>query len=356
VQALTAIAALRSLAASPAQVKDLGSGNFGLARLEREIATGELVAIKYIERGHGVRWPLRARTRSDSPSRAAPQRARPRLARPRAPPAPRHGRVLCAGAPRGGSAQLSNALRASGRPLGLSVRAAARRTPLTTALARQIDENVAREIICHRMLRHHNIVLFKEARAAQRRHSSRAPSVLAHTPPSPPPAGAAHAHAPGHRHGVRRRRGCPRPCAQAAHALTGTFSVLLLLVAGGELFDRICSKGRFSEDEARYFFQQLIAGINYCHGQSIAHRDLKARASALSPSQSALQRSSAAALQRTCVRVRGLRRASSRHRARSWRMRCWMTHRRQSSRFATSGALPSAHAHASAHACARAQG
>ena len=28
----------------------------------------------------------------------------------------------------------------------------------------QIDENVAREIICHRMLRHANIVMFKEAR------------------------------------------------------------------------------------------------------------------------------------------------------------------------------------------------
>lgn len=37
------------------QVKDLGSGNFGLARLERDRATGELVAVKYIERGEGVR-------------------------------------------------------------------------------------------------------------------------------------------------------------------------------------------------------------------------------------------------------------------------------------------------------------
>ena len=48
--------------------------------------------------------------------------------------------------------------------------------------------------------------------------------------------------------------------------------------AGGELFDRICAKGRFSEDEARYFFKQLIAGVAYCHAQSVAHRDLKARA------------------------------------------------------------------------------
>lgn len=35
--------------------------------------------------------------------------------------------------------------------------------------------------------------------------------------------------------------------------------------AGGELFDRICQAGRFSEPEARYFFQQLISGVHYCH-------------------------------------------------------------------------------------------
>ena len=37
--------------------------------------------------------------------------------------------------------------------------------------------------------------------------------------------------------------------------------------AGGELFDRIVKAGRFSEDEARFFFQQLISGVGYCHGE-----------------------------------------------------------------------------------------
>lgn len=37
--------------------------------------------------------------------------------------------------------------------------------------------------------------------------------------------------------------------------------------AGGELFDRIVKAGRFSEDEARYFFQQLISGVDYCHSE-----------------------------------------------------------------------------------------
>ncbi|KAJ0248854.1 Serine/threonine-protein kinase SRK2D [Hirschfeldia incana] len=45
--------------------------------------------------------------------------------------------------------------------------------------------------------------------------------------------------------------------------------------SGGELYDRICNAGRFSEDEARFFFQQLISGVNYCHAMQICHRDLK---------------------------------------------------------------------------------
>ncbi|WVY94487.1 hypothetical protein V8G54_033575 [Vigna mungo] len=159
-------------------VKDIGSGNFGVARLMRHKETKELVAMKYIERGH------------------------------------------------------------------------------------KIDENVAREIINHRSLRHHNIIRFKEV------------------------------------------------------VLTPThLGIVMEYAAGGELFERICSAGRFSEDEfsthhrheatylpsltsllatecleiqffdfhscylllfqGRYFFQQLISGVSYCHSMQICHRDLK---------------------------------------------------------------------------------
>ncbi|VAI02552.1 unnamed protein product [Triticum turgidum subsp. durum] len=38
--------------------------------------------------------------------------------------------------------------------------------------------------------------------------------------------------------------------------------------SGGELFERICNAGRFSEDEARFFFQQLLSGVSYCHSMS----------------------------------------------------------------------------------------
>ncbi|CAN1278364.1 Serine/threonine-protein kinase SRK2E [Linum perenne] len=119
-------------------VRDIGSGNFGVARLMRDKQTNELVAVKYIERGD------------------------------------------------------------------------------------KIDENVQREIINHRSLRHPNIVRFKEV------------------------------------------------------ILTPThLAIVMEYASGGELFERICNAGRFSEDEARFFFQQLISGVSYCHAMQVCHRDLK---------------------------------------------------------------------------------
>ncbi|XP_048622613.1 CBL-interacting serine/threonine-protein kinase 17-like [Brassica napus] len=51
--------------------------------------------------------------------------------------------------------------------------------------------------------------------------------------------------------------------------------MVLECVTGGDLFDRIVSKGKLSETEGRKMFQQLIDGISYCHNKSIFHRDLK---------------------------------------------------------------------------------
>ncbi|XP_006651844.1 serine/threonine-protein kinase SAPK8 [Oryza brachyantha] len=119
-------------------VRDIGSGNFGVARLMRDRRTMELVAVKYIERGE------------------------------------------------------------------------------------KIDDNVQREIINHRSLKHPNIIRFKEV------------------------------------------------------ILTPThLAIVMEYASGGELFERICKNVRFSEDEARYFFQQLISGVSYCHSMQVCHRDLK---------------------------------------------------------------------------------
>ncbi|XP_048330846.2 CBL-interacting serine/threonine-protein kinase 23 isoform X4 [Ziziphus jujuba] len=51
--------------------------------------------------------------------------------------------------------------------------------------------------------------------------------------------------------------------------------IVLEFVTGGELFDKIASKGRLKEDEARKYFQQLICAVDYCHSRGVCHRDLK---------------------------------------------------------------------------------
>ncbi|KAK9101809.1 hypothetical protein Sjap_019063 [Stephania japonica] len=45
-------------------------------------------------------------------------------------------------------------------------------------------------------------------------------------------------------------------------------------IKGGELFNKI-SKGRLREDTARFYFQQLISAIDFCHSRGVYHRDLK---------------------------------------------------------------------------------
>ncbi|KAL5565664.1 hypothetical protein UlMin_028828 [Ulmus minor] len=87
----------------------------------------------------------------------------------------------------------------------------------------KIDENVAREIINHRSLRHPNIIRFRRLVVLTPTH----------------------------------------------------LAIVMEYAVGGELFEIICNAGRFSEDEARYFFQQLIFGVDYCYNIQICHKDLK---------------------------------------------------------------------------------
>jgi 5'-AMP-activated protein kinase catalytic alpha subunit len=51
--------------------------------------------------------------------------------------------------------------------------------------------------------------------------------------------------------------------------------IVLELVTGGELFDKIVAKGRFNDDEARFYFRQLVEAVQFCHDQDVCHRDLK---------------------------------------------------------------------------------
>eukprot|EP00644_Phytophthora_capsici_P004491 jgi/Phyca11/533948/estExt2_fgenesh1_pg.C_PHYCAscaffold_190025 len=51
--------------------------------------------------------------------------------------------------------------------------------------------------------------------------------------------------------------------------------IVLELATGGELFDFMMYTGCFSENIARAYFQQLVAGLEACHTQGVYHRDIK---------------------------------------------------------------------------------
>lgn len=51
--------------------------------------------------------------------------------------------------------------------------------------------------------------------------------------------------------------------------------IMVIEYAGKELFEYIVQNGRMKDHQARRFFQQIIAAIEYCHSHKIVHRDLK---------------------------------------------------------------------------------
>lgn len=53
------------------------------------------------------------------------------------------------------------------------------------------------------------------------------------------------------------------------------YYIVTQLATGGELFDRICEKGRFTEKDASATMRQVLDAVNYLHHKDIVHRDLK---------------------------------------------------------------------------------
>lgn len=54
-----------------------------------------------------------------------------------------------------------------------------------------------------------------------------------------------------------------------------TVYIVLELMQGGELFDKITKRGCLSESLTRFLFRQMVLAVKYLHSQGITHRDLK---------------------------------------------------------------------------------
>lgn len=53
------------------------------------------------------------------------------------------------------------------------------------------------------------------------------------------------------------------------------FFLVMELVQGKELFDKIVEKGQYSERDASNIVKQIVSAVDYLHSNGIAHRDLK---------------------------------------------------------------------------------
>lgn len=52
------------------------------------------------------------------------------------------------------------------------------------------------------------------------------------------------------------------------------FYIVTQLATGGELFDRICEQGKFTEKDGSQTIKQVIQAVDYLHGHNVVHRGM----------------------------------------------------------------------------------
>jgi calcium/calmodulin-dependent protein kinase I len=50
------------------------------------------------------------------------------------------------------------------------------------------------------------------------------------------------------------------------------FYIVTQLATGGELFDRICEQGKFTEKDASQTIKQVLSAVDYLHKNEVVHR------------------------------------------------------------------------------------
>lgn len=50
------------------------------------------------------------------------------------------------------------------------------------------------------------------------------------------------------------------------------YYIVTQLATGGELFDRICDQGKFTEKDASQTIKQVLEAVDYLHNRNIVHR------------------------------------------------------------------------------------
>jgi serine/threonine protein kinase len=50
------------------------------------------------------------------------------------------------------------------------------------------------------------------------------------------------------------------------------YYIVTELATGGELFDRICQQGKFTEKDASQTIKQVLGAVDYLHQNNVVHR------------------------------------------------------------------------------------